>query len=294
MMNEQSIYKFFPYNPHDLDALSNNYLWFSHYSDFNDPFEDLFIQNALNVEINKYEEKKAIEYYKLIHKGRVPADQVEAFILELCITGKLEEHYRDSITKTIEYAKNRFSKFVSDSKVCCFAQDKLLTEESALTSRLMWSHYANGLRGFCIEYDRKKLIEGLYKTLGYKPLYTSIEYGKLKKHRAEELLFGSAKSINETGLPAGIGSIATMKSDDWAYENEFRLVVENLSLIEIHSEAIRSITIGEKMDKHKVNTLLSIIKSNERIQCKLNRAIIDTNSFEIKIKPLHNEKRHNE
>lgn len=289
MMNEQSIYKFFPYNPHDLDALSNNYLWFSHYSDFNDPFEDLFIQNALNVEIDQYQENKAIEFYKLIHKGKLPADQVETLILELCITGKLEEHYKNTITKTIEYSKKKFSKFVSDSKVCCFAQDKLLTEEFALTNRLMWSHYANGLRGFCIEYDREKLIEGLHKTLGYKPLYASIEYVKLKKYRAEELLFYSAKSINDSDLPSGIGSIATMKSNGWAYENEFRLVVENQSLIEIHSEAIRSITIGEKMDKHKMNTLLSIIKSNPRIQCKLNRAIIDTNSFEIEIKLLPDE-----
>lgn len=103
MINEHSIYKFFPYNPHDLDALANNYLWFSHYSNFNDPFEDLFIENALDIEINKYEEKRAIEFYKQIHKGKVPAEQVEAGILDLCIRGKLEENYKSTMTTTIEY-----------------------------------------------------------------------------------------------------------------------------------------------------------------------------------------------
>jgi ribosomal protein L21 len=286
MINEQSIYKFFPYNPHDLDALSNDYLWFSHYSDFNDPFEDLFIANALNVEISQYEEKKAIEFYKLLHQGEFPADQVEASILELCIKGELEEHYKNTITTTIEYAKKKFSKFVSDSKVCCFAQDRAFSEEPALQNKLMWSHYANGLRGFCVEYDRHKLMKELHKTLGYKPLYTTIEYGKLKKYQAEELLLNAVNNIKGSSSQVGIGSIATMKSDEWAYENEFRLVVENSSLIKINSEAIRSITMGDKMDDHKLNTLLSIIKSNERINCKINRAIIDTNSFEININPM--------
>ncbi|TEW43193.1 DUF2971 domain-containing protein [Psychromonas algicola] len=286
MINEQSIYKFFPYNFHDLDALSNNYLWFSHYSEFNDPFEDLFIANALNFEIAKYEEKKAIEFYKQLHREALPADQIEIRLLELCIKGELETHYKKTIARTIEHAKEKFSKFVSNSKVCCFAQDRVETKESALQNKLMWSHYANGLRGFCIEYNKQKLIEELHKTLGSKPLYASIKYGKLKKYQAEELLINSVNNIDNSNFHLGIGSIPTMKSDEWAYENEFRLIVENSSLNNIYSEAIQSITIGDKMSDYKKNTLLSIIKSNERINCEIHKAVINTNSFEIEIIPL--------
>lgn len=63
MKESQSLFKFFRYAPHDLDALANNYLWFSKYVDFNDPFEDVFIENVLIHDCDDYDEITAISFF---------------------------------------------------------------------------------------------------------------------------------------------------------------------------------------------------------------------------------------
>lgn len=283
MIDTNFIYKFFPYNPHDLDTLANNYLWFSNYKDFNDPFEDVFIENVLNVDIDSYSETKAIEFYKMLHKKQLPQYKIEEALLQLKINNQLESHYINTISSTLTFAKNKLSNLVKNSRMTCFAKDSIEKNEFAIKNRLMWSHYANGLRGFCIEYDTLALIEGISKEIGHKVGYSTIQYGKLKKYGAEELLFNTLNNIQEDHNSLGIGTLTTLKSSEWEYEREFRIFVPEQSLVPIPPEAIKSITIGCKMDDLKLNTLLSIIRGNSRINCKINYAHINPNTFEIEL-----------
>ncbi|MDQ1882921.1 DUF2971 domain-containing protein [Aeromonas salmonicida] len=283
MIGTNSIYKFFPYNPHDLDAIANNYLWFSNYKDFNDPFEDVFIENVLNVDTDIYSETKAIAFYKMLHKKQLLQYKIEEALLQLKLTNKLETHYINTISSTLTAAKSELSNLVKNSRITCFAKDNLEKKEFALKNRLMWSHYANGLRGFCIEYDTLALIEGISKEIGRKVGYSTIQYGKLKKYGAEELLFNTLKNIQEDNNSLGIGTLTILKSSEWEYEREFRIFVQEQSLVPIPTEAIKSITIGSKIEKLKLNTLLSIIRGNPRINCKINWAYIDINTFEIEL-----------
>ncbi|HDZ8911482.1 TPA: DUF2971 domain-containing protein, partial [Aeromonas dhakensis] len=138
-------------------------------------------------------------------------------------------------------------------------------------------------RGFCIEYDTLALIEGISKEIGHKVGYSTIQYGKLKKYGAEELLLNTLKNIQEDHNSLGIGTLTTLKSSEWEYEREFRLFVPEQSLVTIPPEAIKSITIGCKMDEIKLKTLLSIIRGNPRINCKVNYAHINPNNFEIEL-----------
>jgi hypothetical protein len=289
----ESVFKFFPYNLHDLDALANNYLWFSSYQDFNDPFEDVFIDNALNVDIegnditniiqNQYSKNKAIQFFKKIHSDQ-PSYKVEKVILDLFLEGKLEQEYIKLMSKTLQYTQNKFREHTKEMRVCCFAQDR--SDKLAIENKLMWSHYGNGLRGFCVEYDREKFIEGIYKNLNEKVAYTSIEYTELKKYNIEELLLNSVDNENVSGDNIGIGNLVTMKSLEWKYENEFRLMVKNKSLVSIPSESIRSIIFGEKMDKFKKQTLLSVIRGNKRIECKVKQAIVNAKTFDMNINEM--------
>lgn len=286
MIGTNFIYKFFPYNPHDLDALANNYLWFSNYKDFNDPFEDVFIENVLNVDIDSYSETKAIEFYKILHKKQLPQYKIEEALLQLKINNQLESHYINTIYSTLTFAKDKLSGLVKNSRMTCFAKDNLEKNEFAIKNRLMWSHYANGLRGFCIEYDTLVLIEGISKEIGNKVGYNTIQYGTLKKYGAEELLLNTLNNIQEDHNSLGIGTLTTLKSSEWEYEREFRIFVPEQSLVPIPPEAIKSITIGCKMDNLKLNTLLSIIRGNPRINCKINYAHINPNTFEIELNEL--------
>ncbi|WP_029836709.1 DUF2971 domain-containing protein, partial [Vibrio parahaemolyticus] len=56
--------------------------------------------------------------------------------------------------------KKTVSNLINNYKWCCFSEpsEKNL---SPMSNRLMWSHYANGLRGFVIEFEKEALIDSL-------------------------------------------------------------------------------------------------------------------------------------
>ncbi|WCP68501.1 DUF2971 domain-containing protein [Vibrio tubiashii] len=281
MNDNESLYKFFPYNPHDLDALSNNYLWFSEYSAFNDPFEDVYLENVLNRELGPYDEVKAIKLYKEMHRGQRPNHQIEEVLFELKVRGELEEQYNQTIRRTFEFAKSIISEHLTESRVCCFAKNH--EHKQALENRLMWSHYADGLRGFCIEYDGDQLINGIYRIMGEKVGLCPMNYNTLKRQDFEELIFNTAKRLNGNSEEQGLlfGSLILTKSLEWEYENEFRLIYPKENEVSIDSNSIKSITVGAKMSQRKLNTLISILKGNSNISCPIYVAKIDPVSFEI-------------
>lgn len=283
----KSLFKFFPYRAHDLDAIANNYLWFSHYSSFNDPLEDVFINNALEYKESEFNQKSAIKYMKELYKREMSPIQVEKKILSRVLDGTFEKIYQGQLTQAFSAAKKEFKKRVDGSKACCFARDT--DEGDALSNQLMWSHYADGLRGFCIEFDTKQLMEGISKNIGEPIGYSVMEYGKLKKFSFEELSLNLVQNMNTGSEKFSIGDIVACKSNEWSYESEFRLINNNKDIsgeVKIPIESILSITVGSKMLKTKLTTLISILRGIPKLKCSLYEAYIDENTFELKKRPL--------
>lgn len=280
-MNPNSIYKFFPYNPHDLDTLANNYLWFSRFSDFNDPFEDVFIENVLDSKLPPYNESEAIELLKLANKGNASPIQIERSLTQLAIKGQLRTKYEYMLSSTIERARVLFADYVEHSRLCCFAQDDIECEVSALQNKLMWSHYGNGMRGYCIEFDRIALIESVYQGVGHLVGYTDMLYGDLVKQSHHSILHQTILGMfgNKNGV--GIGDLITTKSSEWAYEKEFRLQVEDVNMVQFDPKCITSVTVGFKMPESKLTTLQSVLRGNVGIDCPIFRASINATTFGI-------------
>ncbi len=89
--------------------------------------------------------------------------------------------------------------------LCCFFR-------GALTESLMWAHYGDNHKGFCIEYEVLNLED-----LNI-PLYPVIYTNNQSIPSINELLF----CPNET-----FTRILTSKSPQWSYEKEYRLVYLN-------------------------------------------------------------------
>ena len=278
----KSLYRFFPYNAHDLDALANNYLWFSSYSDFNDPFEDVFVQNAIHSDLGEYEQDKAIRMYKELHKNDVSEQELNDILTELIINGELAGYYEQHLKRVVSFTQKELLEHVQTTKACCLVADGD-QGSSALRNKLMWSHYGNGLRGFCIEYDYSELIRSLSDRAGQEIGLCPMEYRELQKYTLIDLFLGTVeKRGNSSGKNLNIGSLVSTKSSEWSYENEFRLIVKNKQNMNyFSSNAIKSITYGEKMPESKLTTLLSVLKGNQDINCEIYRAYIDLESFEI-------------
>lgn len=281
MINQNSIYKFFPYNPHDLDTLANNYLWFSQFSDFNDPFEDVFLANVLDVPHPAYDEVKAIKLLKLANEGQATPIQIEKALLKLKLNGHLKAKYDYIMSSTIEHAKKKFEEHIEKSRVCCFAKDDIPNKLAALQNKLMWSHYGNGMRGYCVEFDRVKLIESIHNDVGYLVGYTDIRYENLVKHSHHSVLHQTVLGMFGYKNGMGIGDLVITKSPEWSYEKEFRLQVENNNLVHFNPNCILSVNVGFKMPESKFNTLLSVLRGNIGIDCPIYRSSINSQTFAI-------------
>ena len=171
----RTLYKYRSGNKNSIDDFKDEQLW------FNDPF-DTFVSGALfdnSIEDLKetiLNRKSTID--KIFGKAETNIEEDELFIENF----KKNEEARLNFIKTVR----------STFRVSCFSQKN--------DSILMWSHYANSHKGFCLEYDFKMLKELITLPLPVKycnDLPNDID-DKLK------LIF--------------------TKSKEWSYEEEWRLV----------------------------------------------------------------------
>ena len=102
---------------------------------------------------------------------------------------------------------------------------------------LLWAHYANSHKGFCIEYNLHELQNGYSN----EDLYTfQIKYNS----RPPQL---SLSDITNGDTLNAIKKVAGFKSKEWQYEKEIRIVFDKPKLRHYHPKAITGIYFGLRM-----------------------------------------------
>jgi len=91
------------------------------------------------------------------------------------------------------------------SKISCFSE--------VGNSMLMWSHYTEKHKGFCIEYDFQSLGEADTATIGLYPVIYTNKLFDITNYLISDQLNGAVSLY-----------AAIIKSKDWSYEKEWRLV----------------------------------------------------------------------
>jgi hypothetical protein len=130
-------------------------------------------------------------------------------------------------------------------KVLCFSKD--------YENHLMWAHYAQGHRGVCLIFDSEKLKKDLrdnnagaefschdidYKDIDYKDKNISKNWFEVKKEPTKNSL--------------------TKKTKHWRYENEHRIIAQNLESNELryNYSSLTGVIFGAKMSyKNKVDII---------------------------------------
>ena len=204
-MPSNKIYKYFNFNKseqglvYSLDALSNNYVYASPPSMFNDPF-DCAVQAELDltplVLRNYYQSREMLK------------EEIEERLAYYFDEG-------DHLTKAGYVEQESFKKQISsmnrDLGVTCFSKQPY--------NPLMWAHYANNHNGFCLEFDvgdpfKSKQIDsgkGLH-------IWGEVEYAKsgdLPKVTLSDFLNGTLSTLN----------LILQKGGRWKYEEERRLII---------------------------------------------------------------------
>lgn len=169
-----------------IESLENDTMWFDKPSNFNDPYD-----------------------CSITITGEIVRNYIEQNIKELELkVGKLNSLntkylYEFQLAGLI----SRLNEYIQNScLISCFS--------TKINSMLMWSHYADSHKGFCIVYDISEVISN---NMVRKNLYPVI-YSESK--------FDIAYYLDDA-LNAKYPCIASLcwKNVEWSYENEYRLIL---------------------------------------------------------------------
>jgi hypothetical protein len=224
--------------------LTHNEICLSSYEKFNDPFDTSLPFTYKENEIT-YESM----FNKLYALERQRSPWMQPSELEKQCNAQLDNQ---GIHDTLFWLKKEYEKSKDSLQYGIFS---LATHNDNL---LMWSHYANSHRGLCIGFDIN--------------LLERVSLGHLKKvtYSNEFYQIGINDEIKE------FDNLFLLKSDHWAYEDEFRIIKRGSAneIITFPDDAIRKIIIGLKTPENHKSEILKLayqkFSAAEICFCQLN------------------------
>ncbi|WP_166167700.1 DUF2971 domain-containing protein [Acinetobacter sp. SA01] len=200
--NGISIYRFEPDNCTRIKQLEEGKLYISDPKEFNDPFDfHLDIKDLSDRTFEMDDFQKIIDFIyknKLIYKYYILNKNIEKNIEEIFSQNRFTP---DSLPKLCSMIKNHILTF----GVQCFSLDCNIP--------LQWAHYSKSHKGFCIEYNLRKM-DLVSQNNGY-AIYDVSYINKLPSICISEALLTPHQAI---------GKLLATKTVDWAYEQEIRII----------------------------------------------------------------------
>jgi hypothetical protein len=245
-----NLYKYYVYNVNSLSVLINRRVWFPKPDSFNDPFDcNIPFDNHINLR----ELENFLPRYKNI-KGLSEKELDEEILKIKNERGQVEGEFKEIYSNVLKVADEQ----LRNSGVFSLTQCN--------NNILMWSHYADHHKGFCIEFVRSPQNDlGDYektRRVKYPPNYPIV----------------SPLSTDVFDLKF------FTKAIDWKYEKEWRLVNEEGNMEKSLPGDISAIIFGLRMpDLHK-KAIQKIMSDLPDIKyCQPTKVL---NQFKLKIEDL--------
>lgn len=194
----EKLYKYRPFDSTSLRLLCESETWYSTPSAFNDPLE------GLPEVINDIDRLQLEELHDYVH----PNDGQAVRYRHSWSWTEDGDDYRVSV----EEYQRRIEDDIRDNLAKALDGRGILTLSKRWDSPLMWSHYADSHKGFCIEYDatdrRCKFLR-------------PVRYDSPRGIRLSDLYRWKVRKEME-GLEGVVASAFLCKAPDWEYEEEWR------------------------------------------------------------------------
>ncbi len=279
-MSIYRLYKFREVNTNSLTSLANAELWFSSKEDFNDPFEGTLILDELLDESDYALWRSNVNWTMEVH----PSDKG---VVELCESLGLDPHETDEnqlILEGLRFDLGILTKLVHESKFLCLSQRD--QNNDPIYENLMWSHYAQGLRGFCLVFNNDGLQNDINEASKQRMRGIKIMYQDQPNKISLSEYLRSDMWINENKqnyIQTVIETIAT-KSSAWKYENEMRIMTldSKANSYRYSPETLEEIILGDKMPQRHKELVLSVAKSKYP-HAKIKIARLIPNTYEIEL-----------
>lgn len=168
-----------------------------------------------------------------------------------------------------------------------FESKCLTTYGHVLGSMALWGHYADGLRGYCVEYDIKELFKVLESHNPDRRIGSSdVTYSdalrpilSLKTY-IDGYISGDK---NESNMEIQ-NAFATKHESTWHYEQESRFFTKEKGKHKIDSNCIRAVYFGKKMPECKKHRIKAFLDA-KGLKTYLNEVSIDTSerNYQLRI-----------
>lgn len=267
--NNIRVFKFRAGNENDLDSFFENYMWFANLADLNDPYEGYasFSNEGLD---DDFREKFLTAVYEKRPDKSVPA-ATEAKTYRRDYERNTQVKFADFVdSKAIEIIKSYYSEHKNDYKILSLSLARDNHEHpSPLNNMLMWSHYANGFKGFCVEYNFNELKKSIEAKNNIELASSPVKYatdGKLPIIKIKTFMQSTIDDSLESSQE--ILKSFTRKEQNWIYENEVRFISDLGGKLLYEPSCINAVYISDKAPNWLKSNLLSSValkKSNIKV-----------------------------
>ncbi|MDZ4541634.1 MULTISPECIES: DUF2971 domain-containing protein [Bacillus cereus group] len=264
-----ALYKYRAVNLNSIRGLRRNEVWCNSADHFNDPYEcalmigDYAEESLKALMIKQVKEKGVGKLSSIVISNleKMELNEICMWFAKLVEGGtslSLHEHNLIYAITKAEYdikTKNDLEKIVTQikekTKISCFSEVN--------DSILMWSHYADNHKGFCIEYNFNEIDEDLNLINALHPAIYSDEIINVGKH-----LKKTSKQPDEFNQIIEEYA-AIVKSKEWEYEKEWRIVFckDEGGGFNYRGLKPKAIYLGSRISKDDKSEILEIAKEKD-------------------------------
>lgn len=297
------LYKYKSFNVDSLDLLVSDRLYYADPTTFNDPLDcnpsvlndidDLNELNAILHKLVKENHQKELQKAatKIKYRGPKTLEKIE-------MLGESEARKLiSSIVESVDFFGDDFFDSASHYiKRYLLKNYKIgvLSLAKKFNCPLMWSHYADQHKGFCIGYDVSENESAEIYPVDYK--------GKrfIRTQQVHDMLFGDSDNLRNTAKKEIDRVILLSKAPSWKYENEYR-VINNQGLQDSQFR-LSDVTFGLRFKESAKFSVMRALQtrlgdinfyemslSNDSF--KLKRTLIDLENIEFRSYPESNYER---
>ncbi len=253
-MTVQVLYKYGSLNEHSEALFSTPTIWFSPPAKLNDPFE---CRPRLTFDGTP---KQIVEFLERQYRKRIPQFTPQGATAR-AISVYLEGRHRDP---------NAWERIRQDVLAKITRQIGLYCLSKNNNSILMWSHYSQNHRGYCLEFEAtaNTSVFGEAQPVGYATDYPVVDFFKTPKEEQVDLIF----------LTKYLG---------WSYEEEWR-IIDHRAGPGAHAylaELLRGVIFGLRMPEDDRAKIRAWIKKRG-CSVKFYEAIQSDRQFKIDIREM--------
>lgn len=229
------LYKYQPFDTQALENLKSQVIYFGSPLRFNDPY-DCAVRPKFKQLSDAEVELARVRYLARTDLPREARRQFESFDRNT-LRNKLIRSAADSIQIHID-------KFLATNGVSCFSERN--------DNLLMWSHYAQHGKGFCLEFSGQHETFNLIRPVKYRDAIPELDLRPI---------------LLEDNFDAVLDDLFFSKSADWKYEQEWRAIHNSAGTAYVYpGEALTGVYFGSEMSPAALEIIaLTLMGQNENV-----------------------------